>query len=96
MVPYKILINAFEKNGVDIEKTITQPTNNGGAVTFQISDVLIYVCEHRLIGEIDFLLHLESTNQLTHNAVEHLFKHFFFNRLEAKRFVQWKRGAISA
>ena len=88
MNPYCTLLDIFEINSIDTETTITQSTNNGGAVTFQISDALMYIWQHQCTAEIDFLLHLNSTKELTPYAVEHMFKHFFFDHTEAKRFVR--------
>lgn len=92
----RTIMKKFEKTNVELDKTITQATNNGGAVSYQIMDALEYIYDKKVKDEISFIEHLVDTNQATHESIEHFVRHFLFDSSSAVKFVEWKRDVISA
>lgn len=86
------ILQILRHNGIDTEKVLTTPTEKGGAVTFSISDALTFIATQKRTNErsyIDYLIHHNLYNQ---NNLESLFKHMFFSKDTARRFVAWQRG----
>jgi hypothetical protein len=87
------ILNLFKNTDIDLEKTITLATNNGGVVTTQVQDALLFLEDTNIKEELSFLHHLvSSTQHLTQESITSFLKHLFFDSTLAKQFVQWQRS----
>jgi hypothetical protein len=87
----KELISRFKNSSLELDKTLTSTLNSGGAVSYQIIDVVEFIVDKKLSNEVEFLLHLLKTQSLTQEAIECFFKHMMFSKKTALSFVQWQR-----
>jgi len=85
------LITLFQNSSLELHKTLTSTLNSGGAVSYDIYNVLLFIIDKKLLTEIEFLTHLIETNSLTQEAIECFFKHMMFNKETARSFVEWQR-----
>lgn len=82
---------------LDLDKTITLSTNNGGVLTIQIHDAFIFMNDIKLKDELEFLEHLaNSKSKPTQETIDGFLKHLLFDAKLAKKFVQWQRNAHAA
>jgi len=86
------LLSLLENSSVDLKKTITSTVENGGAVSYQLIDLIQFIVEKKLSKEIEFLLHLLQHNKLTQNGLESFLKHLIFDTTRARLFLQWQRS----
>jgi len=84
-------ITHLQESYVDLNKTVTSSTNNGGAITFQFQDTIEFIFNKRLSGEIEFLAHLVATKTATQDSIECFLKHMMFDKETARLFTQWQR-----
>jgi len=85
------LLSCFKNSSLDLHKTLTSTLNSGGAVSYQLIDVIEFIIDKKLSNEIEFLMHLLQTKGLTQEAIECFFKHMMFSKKTALSFVQWQR-----
>ena len=86
------ILNLYEQIGIDLNTTMTLSTNNGGVLTVQLYDALLFIEEINLRQELSFLEHLAlSKDKLTEQSIVSFFKHLFFDGALAKQFVEWQR-----
>ena len=91
------ILNLFSKTAIDLEQTITLSTSNGGVVTAQLNDALLFLEDANIKQELSFLHHLvTSTEHLTQESIVSFLKHLFFDSALAKQFVQWQRDSRAA
>jgi hypothetical protein len=82
---------SLRKESIEFSKALTIRLNNGGAVTFQIDDVLEFIYAKKFANEIEFLSHLLQTNSLTQDSLECFLKHMLYSKETARLFTQWQR-----
>ncbi|MFC2073766.1 hypothetical protein ACFLR3_00800 [Campylobacterota bacterium] len=87
------ILDLYEQIGIDLNTTMSLSTNNGGVVTVQLYDALLFIEEINLRQELSFLEHLAlSKDKPTEQSIVSFFKHLFFDGSLAKQFVQWQRS----
>jgi hypothetical protein len=57
------ILNLLKNTNIDLAKTITLATNNGGIVTTQIQDALLFFEDSNNKEELSFLHHLVTSTQ---------------------------------
>jgi hypothetical protein len=88
----KNLTQELKECSLNLSKTLTSPLNNGGAITFQIQDVVEYIQHTNPSKEKEFLKHLLRKDNLTQEKLESFFKHMLFKKENAQKFIQWQRS----
>jgi len=91
------IVDLYKNTEVDLEKTVTLSTNNGGVLTFQIVDALVFIEEMKIQEELKFLHYLAtSKDKPTQDSITSFLKHLFFDVSLSKQFVQWQRNCSAA
>lgn len=91
------LLDLYKETDIDLEKAMTLSTNNGGVVTAQIGDALLFIEEMKIHQELNFLHYLvTSKDKPTQESITSFLKHLFFDGALSKQFVQWQRNYRAA
>jgi len=95
MITYLRIIDFLSQDqNIFTDKIITQATNNGGAVTYQVSDVILFIFSNDFTQEIEFIEYLIKMEKITQIIIESLFKHLLFETKIALEFVAWQRDSM--
>ena len=91
------IVKLFEQFTIDLSQTLTLSTNNGGVVTIEIYDALLFIEETQIREELEFLNHLATSKDKPSQAsITSFLKHLFFDAALARLFVQWQRSHKAA
>jgi len=95
MQRYQNIIDTLDSKDIETDRVLTVVVDNGGAVTFQVADVFLYMIENKLKSELDFIEHQINKNQITNNSIESTLKHLMFDVSVANNFIAWKRSLVT-
>lgn len=84
----------IKNTSINLLKTVTSSLDNGGAVTFQLQDVLEFIIQNNYTKEMEFLQHLLSQEKLTQESLNSFFKHMLFHTSTAQSFTKWQRKRL--
>jgi len=86
------ILNLYKNLEINLDKTMTFSTNNGGVITAQMQDAFLFIQDFKLNDELEFLKYLASSKEKpSQDSIISFLRHLFFDAKLAKNFVSWQR-----
>jgi len=84
-------IDTLNELNLFTDETVTASVQNGGAVTFQIKDLICFIFDTKQSREIILVSQLLDEKKASREAIITILKKFVFDLKTASSFVVWQR-----